>query len=390
MYRDPSARPADPPLSPATLAVGAGRGGEAGDPLNQPPVFASAFRGGGDRGYSRDGNPTWAAFERAMGALEGGAAVSFSSGMAAATALVDDLAEGARVVVARSAHVEVRNLLAERFGRGRLELRIVDAADEAEVRAALAGASLLWLDALSNPTLEVPAIRPLAAAARAAGARVVVDSTLATPMLVRPLSLGADIVIHSATKHIGGHSDLLLGVAVAAAPRQAEQLRERRSLHGAVPGTMEAWLALRGLRTLPVRNDRGERTATILAERLAADERVARVRYPGLADDPAHGAATATLDGYGTLLTFTPHGGVAGADAVCEHVRVITHASSLGGVETLIERQSRWHGGDDIAPALLRLSVGCEDPDDLWRDLSSALSGVAPAAAAARISAPSP
>lgn len=370
MYRDRA--PATDALHPDTLAVLAGRPDRPGEPLNQPPVFASAFGAGEGPGYARRANPTWEAFERALGALDGGSAVAFGSGMAAAAAAIETLEPGARVVVADSAYVEVRSLLSERDAAGLLSVTAVDPLDTEAVLVALDDAEMLWVDALANPGLDVPELDRICAAARRAGVLTVVDSTLATPVLLRPLGLGADLVLHSATKYIGGHSDLVLGVLVARDPRLAARLRDQRSRHGAVPGTMETWLALRGLRTLPLRVERGTRTAAALASRVRAHPAVLSTRYPGLVEDPAHTVASRLLDGYGTVISFEL-ASAERADRVCARVRVITHASSLGGVETLIERQSRWHAEPRVPEGLLRLSVGCEDPVDLWRDLEQAL-----------------
>jgi cystathionine gamma-synthase len=361
-------------LGPATLAVLAGRGERtAGAPLNAPPVFASAFRAGPGPVYSREGNPTWEQLEHALGALEGGTAVAFSSGMAAVTATLEGLAPGARVAVAGSTYVEVLRLLCDRQVRGSLRMSRFDPRDLAALPRALAGADLIWVDAISNPGLDVVDLAPLTEAAREGNATVIVDSTLATPVLLRPLEHGADLVVHSATKHIGGHSDLMLGVAVSRDPALAQRLREARTMLGAVPGTMDAWLALRGLRTLAIRMERGERTAASLAERLLRHPEVGSVRYPGLPADPAHAIATRLLDGFGTTLSFETSGGPVRADAVCAGVRVLTHATSLGGVETLIDRPRRWHPGPEVPGGLLRVSAGCEDPDDLWRDLERAI-----------------
>jgi cystathionine gamma-synthase len=363
------ARPWRP--SRETLAVLGGRDPSPGAPLNPPPVLASAFRGAGDRGYARDGNPTWEALESALGALEGGSAVAFSSGMAAISATLELLEPRALVVLADNAYGEVRELFERERARGRLRLSVVPTRNPDAMASAFAGADLVWLDAISNPGLDVAPVADLAAAARGEGALVAVDATLATPMLVRPLELGADVVVHSATKHIGGHSDLLAGVAVAAAPAVAAALREARAAHGAVPGTMDAWLALRGLRTLPLRIERGQATATLLAKRLAGLPAVTRVRYPGLAGDPAHAPALTNLDGFGTMLCFELRDGPRAARAVCEHVEVITHATSLGGVESLIERPATWTA--DSGASWLRISAGCEDPEDLWQDLRRAI-----------------
>jgi cystathionine gamma-synthase len=353
VYRD---RVDSPPLHPDTLAVLGGRRRGPGEPLNQPPVFASAFTSGAGPDYARRTNPTWEAFEEALGALEGGTAVAFGSGMAAASAAIDCLPPGARIVVAASAYVEVRALLADRAARGSLRVSTVDPTETEAAIEALAEADALWLDAITNPGLEVPALDRILDAARGSGTRTIVDATLATPAVIRPLELGADIVVHSATKYIGGHSDLVLGAAVAREAGLAEGLRDVRTATGAVPGTMEAWLALRGLRTLPLRIARGARTAAILSARLASHPRVANVRYPSL----------------GAVLCFEL-ASAERADAFCETLAVITHASSLGGVETLIERQARWHAEPHVSAALLRLSVGCEDAEDLWRDLERGL-----------------
>jgi cystathionine gamma-synthase len=366
----------DRPLHSATIAVTAGRPAGPGEPLNQPPVFASAFGAGAGPGYARRSNPTWEAFEQCLGALEGGSAVAFASGMATAAAAIETLPGGSRVVVGRSVYLEVRELLGERRARGALELCEVDPLDTDEVLDVLEHADALWLDAISNPTLEIAELDLILAAARRRGVFSVIDSTLATPVLLRPLELGADLVIHSATKYIGGHSDLLLGAAVARDPRWADRLRERRTRAGAVPGTMETWLGLRGMRTLPLRIERGAATAATLATELAGHRSVAAVHYPGLAGDRARAVAARLLDRPGPVVAFELGDGER-ADEVCAAVRVITHASSLGGVETLIERQRRWHADPAIPQGLLRLSVGCEDPGDLWRDLDRALRAAA-------------
>jgi len=375
--------PRDAGLDPATLAVVAGRERGPGAPLAAPPVFASAFRAGTGPAYARDGNPTWAAFEDAVAALEGAEhAVSFASGMAGATALCATLPRGSRVVVAPTAHVEVRGLLAELAENEALRVTQADPADPDGFVAACSGVDMAWLDSISNPALHVAELDRIAAGVRAAGATLVVDSTLATPILQRPLELGAHAVLHSASKYLGGHSDLLLGVVATDDPTLAWDLRERRSRLGSTPGTMEAWLALRGLRTLALRVERGQASASVLARRLAEHPGVETVSYPGLEAD----ASARVLRGPGAMISFEVAGGAARADAVCEAVEVVVNAGSLGGVETLIERHARWHDEPSVSPTLLRLSVGCEDPEDLWRDLQGALerTSVAPADAGAR------
>ncbi len=204
---------------------------------------------------------------------------------------------------------------------------------------------------------------------------MVVDNTFATPLLQRPLEFGADLVMHSATKFIGGHSDLLLGLVVTADSDLLARVRRRQKLAGAIPGALEAYLALRGLRTLPVRLARSQESAGELARRLVGHPAVTRVRYPGLPDDPGHQRAAAQMDGFGAMLSFEVAGGAAAADAVCATVRIVVSATSLGGVESTMERRAKLAGQEDVPPGLLRLSVGIEHVEDLWTDLDAALRG---------------
>jgi cystathionine gamma-synthase len=224
--------------------------------------------------------------------------------------------------------------------------------------------------------MAVADLGALCVGARALGVPVVVDNTFATPLLQRPLEHGADVVVHSVTKFLAGHSDLVMGATVTGDPDRMESLRRRRSLHGAVPGPLEAFLALRGVRTLAVRLDRAQANAAELAPRLAAHPAVSRVRYPGLIDHPGHELASRQMDGFGAMLSFEVHGGAPAADALCGAVRLCVHATSLGGVETLLERRQRWEGEEAVPAGLVRVSVGIEDVEDLWSDLESAL-GVA-------------
>jgi cystathionine gamma-synthase len=342
-------------LSPATLAVVVGRPTGPGAPLNQPLVLASNFRESGD--YTRaDGSPTWAALEAAIGALEGGLALSFSSGMAAAAAIVHALAPKV-VVVPTFSYYGVRSLLAEYTAHGALQLRFVDITDTAQVSSAAHGADVVWLETPTNPTLDVADLPTIAAATRDAGARLVVDSTFATPLLQRPLEHGADVVLHSGTKFIGGHSDLLIGLCVSADHAVHQRLVAARTIQGATPGALEAFLALRGLRTLPVRFAAMQRNAAVLVERLRTHSAVDEVRYPG----------------QGAIVSFIVRGGAAAADAVCANVRVVVPTTSLGGVETTIERRQKYAGDAHVAPGLLRMSVGIEDVEDVWTDLAAAL-----------------
>ena len=370
-------------LHPETTVVCAGRPSHAGSgPLNVPVVLASNFHasptsaagtGEGGRAYARtDATPTWEALERAVGQVEGGHAVAFSSGMAAVAAVLDLVPTGGRIVAPTDCYFGVGELLADGQQHGRWAVDRVDLTDTASVQAAVAGADLLWLETPSNPLLDVADLPALCAAGRHAGVLVGADNTFATPLLQQPLALGADVVVHSATKFIGGHSDLLSGIAIARQQALAGRLRHRRGLSGATPGALEAFLALRGLRTLALRLDRGQSNASELARRLDAHPAVSRVRYPGLPSHPGHRIAAAQMTGFGAVLAFEV-ADASTADRICSTLQVIVHATSLGGVETTIERRSKLPGQGHLPPGLLRLSAGCEHVDDLWNDLNTAL-----------------
>jgi len=360
-------------LRPATVAVRAGRSEQPGAAINPSIEMSSTFRLGGEQLYGRDDNDTWLAFESVLGALEGGTALSFASGMAAISAVLETLPIGATVVIADGAYNGTRKWCADAAARGRLGVRLVDVTDTVGVVAACDGAQAVWLESPTNPCLAVADIRAIAAGAHRQGVSVVVDNTLATPLLQRPLELGADVVVHSVTKWLAGHSDLLMGAIVTADAERLADLRSRRSLYGGIPGSVEAWLALRGLRTLPARLERAQSTAGELARRLCASSAVERVRYPGLPDDAGHEIAGQQMDGPGAMVAFEVAGGRDAAESVCGAVRVLTPATSLGGVETLIERRGRYGFEDDVPPGLLRVSVGQEDVEDLWEDLDQAL-----------------
>jgi cystathionine gamma-synthase len=344
-----------PQLALATLAVSAGRPERAGEPLNAPIVLASNFRAGPE--YSRtDGTATWHALEAAVGELEGGDAVAYASGMGAASAALFALAPKVLVVPTVS-YLGVRGLVGELEDRGAIEVRRVDITATDAVVAAAAGADVVWVETPTNPTIDVADLAAIAAGVRAAGAQIVVDSTFATPVVQRPLEHGVDVVMHSATKFLGGHSDLLLGLLVTRDRALLDRLRTARTLQGATPGALEAFLALRGVRTLPLRMERASANAGTLAERLRAHPGVADVRYPGT----------------GAMLAVIVKGGAPVADAVCDHLRVIVHATSLGGVETTLERRQKYAGDAHVDPGLLRVSVGIEAVEDLWADLEQAL-----------------
>ena len=368
-----------PARRPQTALIAAGRpADEPGQPLNVPIVLASNFRAGGQDGtggreYSRgDGTPGWEALEEVIGELEGGDAVAFGSGMAAIAAVLDPLPAGARVVVPTDCYAGVHALLADGQQQGRWHVDLVDITDTAAAIAAARQADLVWLESPTNPLLDIADLPALCAAARDGGALVAVDNTFATPLLQQPIAFGADFTVHSATKFLGGHSDLLLGVAVAGRPELGERLRRRREVAGAVPGALETFLVMRGLRTLALRLEQGQRSAGELARRLAGHPAVTRVRYPGLADHPGHAQAAEQMTGFGAVLGFEVPTAAA-ASTVCAAVRVVRSATSLGGVESTIERRARLSGQEHLPPGFLRLSVGCEHIEDLWDDLSGAL-----------------
>lgn len=349
------------PWSTATALIHAGRPPrEPGQPLSVPIEAASTYHAGGVSDYARDGTAGTAAVEEVVGLLEGGRAVAFSSGMAAADAILDVLPIGAHVVAPRVGYAGVSARLAELDRQGRIRL---DRADLTDATAALAllessPGEVLWIESPSNPLLDVADMAALARGAHAAGAQVVCDNTFATPLGQRPLDLGADVVLHSATKFLGGHSDLLLGVVVTRDEQRTADLMGRRTLLGAAPGALECFLAVRGMRTLPLRWARAQESAATLVERLRSHPRVTRVRYPGS----------------GAIVAIEVTGGAQGADQVAGGTRLWVHATSLGGVESLIERRRRWAAeSPEVPESLLRLSVGLEDPDDLWRDLATAL-----------------
>lgn len=383
-------------MHPETLLVSASRPAREVDaPVNDPVHFTSTFVGwepdaaGPRRLYGRMSNPTWDGPEQLLAALEGvedpagRPALLFSSGMAAISAALHLAPNGGRIVAPQHAYQGGLSLLDSLQQTGRLAVERVDVTDTEAVTAAVAGASILWLESPTNPMLEVADLAALTEAAHAAGALVVVDNTFATPLVQRPLELGADVVVHSVTKYLAGHSDVVLGAAVTDDAGLHRQLHAHRTLHGAIAGPMEAFLALRGMRTLALRLERSQANAAELARRLDAARRegtlpVAAVTYPGLPDHPQHALAAAQMQGgFGSVLTVVMEGAAA-ADAVVQNLRHWVPATSLGGVESLVERRRRFDGEPATVPAgLLRLSVGIEHVDDLWEDLQSGMGATA-------------
>lgn len=352
-------------LRPATRAVALGRPPrEPGAPVNEPVTFTSTYVAEGPVSYARVSNPTWESLEEVLGSLEGGSALAFASGLAAVSAVVALVPVGGVVVVPRHAYNGTTAILADRERAGALQVRTVEAEDVAGIVAACEGADLLLLESPTNPMMEltdVPAVvRGLREKYGEARPVVGCDNTFATPLAQQPLGWGVDVVLHSATKYLAGHSDVVLGAAVVAPGRSdlRERLHTHRSLHGAIPGPMEAWLVLRGVRTLAVRLERASESAGVLVGRLMEHPAVMHVRYPG----------------FGAMVSIEVEGGAAGADAVCAATQLWTHSTSLGGVESQIERR-RTHvlEVDTVPEDLIRLSVGVEDVEDLWADLDQAL-----------------
>jgi cystathionine gamma-synthase len=344
-------------VSPETWVVVAGRPAPApGAPLNTPIVPASTYVLGSERIYSRnEATEGWEAFEAMLGGLERGDAVAFSSGMAACAAVLGQLPIGAHLVLVDDCYQAVAAIAEAGARERRWRVERLEASDPRWLERA-SEADLLWLESPTNPLLDVADLAAICGAPRGKGTRVVVDNTFATPLVQRPLELGADVVVHSATKLIGGHSDLLLGAAVTAQPDELAALREVRGRNGATPGMLECFLALRGARTLALRRRQGESSARELAARMSGHGAVVRVRYPG----------------FGTIVSFELHDAAA-ADRACRSTRIIRHATSLGGVETSMERRAAHPGQERIPPALIRLSVGIERLEDLWGDLEAAL-----------------
>jgi cystathionine gamma-synthase len=420
-----STTPAHPTLAPATVVVSAGRPARAqGGHINPSIPMNSTYVSQGvvtpdELSYARGDNDAWHAFEGALAALEDGGApgshgaavgeaasaeaLVFSSGMAAIAAAFSLVPDGGTLVLPRHAYqagMVLARQISERHG---VVLRYVDIADTDAVVAALDGADLLLVESPTNPMLEVADLPAVLGGARARGVRSVVDNTFATPLGQRPLEHGADLVLHSVTKYLAGHSDVTLGALVTRDAGLAATLREHRTLHGAIAGPFEVWLALRGLRTLALRFERAQANAAELARRLAEHPEVAEVRHPSLPGDPGHERAKAQMNGFGAIIGVRLRGragsgavaasGEAGsldagpgeasssepaaikrADAVVDAVRLWLPATSLGGVESMLERRRRWATEAATVPEdLLRLSVGIEDVEDLWADLDQAL-----------------
>ena len=349
---------------------------EQGAPFLPGPVFAAPFHLRGepadaDYVYGRYGNPTWSRYEQALAELELGEVVLFASGMAAAAAvLLTSLRPGDAAVVPADCYMHVRNLARGHLAERGVAVELVRTA-ELDPGALPERLALLWLETPSNPGLEVCDIEALSAAAHERGATVAVDNTTATPLGQRPLELGADLSVVSATKHLTGHGDLVLGYVAAREPEGAEALREWRKQAGAIAGPFEAWLAHRSLATAALRLERQCSNAAAIAALLAARDDVGGVRYPGLPGDPGHERARRQMRRFGTVVSFDL-GGRERAERFLGEAALVTEATSFGGVLTTAERRARWRG-DDVPEGFVRLSAGCEDEPDLLADIDRAL-----------------
>ncbi|HEV8354038.1 MAG TPA: cystathionine gamma-synthase [bacterium] len=331
--------------------------------------------------YSRTANPTRAALETCLASLEDGQfGLAFASGMAAIATTAYLLNPGDHIVAPDDVYGGTYRLFAQVLARYGIEMSFVDMTDPTRIEAALtARTRLVLLESPTNPYLKILEIGSIAELAHARNALVVVDNTFATPYLQRPLALGADIVVHSTTKYLGGHSDVVGGAVVTSSQDVYETLKFHQNAAGAVPGPFDCWLVLRGIRTLPARMDRHCANARVVAEFLSGQAAVAQVFYPGLPEHPGHAAAARQMSGFGGMVSFVLRGGEPAARAVASATQVFTLAESLGGVESLLDHPASMTHATltgsplQVDPGLLRLSVGLEHPDDLIEDLARAL-----------------
>ena len=358
-------------LATESQVVAAGRPEKKPDgALNPAIALNSTFHEGGPIGYGRYGNEAWSALEEAISVLEGGKTLIFSSGMAAISSVFSLLPQGAIIVAAENGYQGTTTMLKKMHEAKKLEVRFVNLPNTDEVLKALPGAQILYLESPTNPAIEVVDLPVVIPAGKKAGSVVVVDSTLATPLVQNPIALGADIALHSVTKYLSGHSDILLGCVVTNDESIFERVEQARRYGGAIPGPFEAWIALRGLRTFALRMQRSQENAMELAKRLEKDPRVLKVRYPGLASDPYHERAKSFMKGFGAMISFEVKADIAQIDKMCNSSTLITNATSLGGVESIWERRRRWATESHTIPEnLIRFSVGIENVEDLWSDI---------------------
>lgn len=361
-------------LSEASKVVAAGRPERTPDAaLNTPIELTSTFNAGGEVGYGRFGNQSWRALEEAIETLENGKTLLFPSGMSAIGAIFRLIPATACIVASKNGYTGTMNVLRQLEAAG-AKVRYVDVSNTDEVLDALNGADFAWIESPTNPALEVCDLPTVIAAAKKAGVIVGVDNTFSTGLIQKPLDLGADLSMNSVTKFISGHSDILMGSVSTNSDELMGKLVDIRKFGGAIPGPFEAWLALRGMRTLSLRLAKAQENAMELAKRLSNHPEVERVRYPGLPTDPHHERAKSFMNGFGAVLSIDVKGGPEAADKACSSSKLVTFATSLGGVETLWERRHRWGSESPTIPVnLVRIAVGIEDIEDLWADIDQAL-----------------
>jgi cystathionine gamma-synthase len=363
-------------LATESQVVAAGRPEKKPDgALNPPIALNSTFHEGGPIGYGRYGNEAWSALEEAISILEGGQTLIFSSGMAAISAALSLLPPGSTIIAAENGYQGTTTMLKKMHEHKQLNVRFVNLPDTEQVLKALPGANMLYLESPTNPAIEVVDLPKVISAGKKEGCLVVVDNTLATPMVQNPLQLGADICVHSVTKYLSGHSDILLGCAVVKDTSLLDRLEQSRRYGGAIAGPFEAWLALRGVRTFALRMQRSQENAMELAKRLEKDKRVSKVRFPGLPSDPYHERAKSFMKGFGAMISFEVKAEVSQIENMCNSSKLITNATSLGGVESIWERRRRWATESHTIPEnLIRFSVGIENVEDLWADIQDSFS----------------
>ncbi len=356
--------------------VSGGRPEAPGSPINAPIVPASNYiYGGGDFSYARDeGTPTWVALEDLMAKLEGGAALAFGSGMAAIAAVFDQLDVGAHIIWPDDCYQGVAGIIDTGAAQGRWTSERISLSDTTSWVEKAKSADLIWLESPSNPLLEIADLAAICSAERKPGSIIAVDNTVATPLNQRPLDHGADVSVTSATKYVGGHSDLLCGITVCNNAELQDGLFRARLLNGATPGNLEAYLATRGARTMSLRLRAAEASSLVLAQRLESHSNVEIVRYPGLPSHPQHQLASEQLGGFGTIITFDVAGGLEPGEQFLKRLQLLTNATSFGAVESTIERRAAIHGQEHLPAGLMRMSVGIESVEDLWADLANALS----------------
>jgi len=371
------------PLSIDTLAVRGGHYPKLGDGISPAIDLSTTFYlpadgAEGILAYGRSDVPAYRLFEQAVADVERAEhALVFNSGTSSMIALADELKAGDRVVFTQDAYHGFLVYAREELPKRGITVDFIDFTDLSAVEKAIPGAALAWVETPTNPHLHVTDLRAVGAICAQHAVRWVVDNTFSTPVLTRPVEYGAWAVLESVTKYLGGHTDVLLGAVATNDADLRERMEHQRARIGTQPDGFSCWLARRGMQTLPLRVRRQSESALRIATELHAHPKVGRVYYPGLPDDPGHEVASRQMcGGFGGMLSFVVAGGKAAANRLTELTEVWVPATSLGSVESLIERRSRWDGDEVVDPALLRLSTGIEDPDDLWNDLAQALEQV--------------